>query len=38
MNAFTDRRTILRGLSALTTGAAASVASIPATDPVFAAI
>jgi hypothetical protein len=44
MNAFTDRRTMLRGLSALTTGAAASVASIPAIaaaeppDPVFAAI
>jgi hypothetical protein len=41
MNAFTDRRTMLRGLGALTAGAAATVAAIPAAaapDPVFAAI
>jgi hypothetical protein len=30
MNAFTDRRTMLRGLGVLTAGAAASAAAIPA--------
>jgi hypothetical protein len=44
MNAFTDRRTMLRGLGALTAGAAASVAGIPAmaapseADPIFGRI
>jgi hypothetical protein len=44
MNAFTDRRTMLCGLGALTAGVAATVTAIPAMaaaetpDPVFAAI
>jgi hypothetical protein len=44
MNAFTDRRTTLCGLGALTAGVAATVTAIPAMaaaetpDPVFAAI
>jgi phosphoribosylcarboxyaminoimidazole (NCAIR) mutase len=44
MNAFTDRRTVLRGLGVITAGAAATVASFPAIaaaetpDPVFARI
>ena len=44
MNAFTDRRTMLRGLGALTAGAVATVAAIPAIaaakqpDPIFGVI
>jgi hypothetical protein len=44
MNAFTDRRAMLRGLGVLSAGAAASMTAIPAMaavetpDPVFAAI